>query len=159
MSGEHRGKGAAGNYPAPAPAFLLRTEQDTAVGQSKGTDGCSGSAPARSMHQQGHGSPPLSIATQQRPQPSFYQQHTRNEEGEEEPVTCSAPWERGGRVWRRSRQRKGDGEVWESRSQTAEGFHSTSPALGAIALSTQWACERETRSAVNPGMRGNGNCT
>lgn len=158
MSGEHRDKGAMGNYPAPAPAFLFRTEQDMAPEQSKGTDGRSSSAPAWSMHQQGYGSRSLSITTQQQPQPSFYQQHARNEEGEGEPVMCSAKWERGGRVWRRLRRRKGVGEVWESRSQTAEGFRSTSPALGAITLSAQWACERETRSAVNPGMRGNGNC-
>lgn len=39
MSGEHRDKGAMGNYPAPAPAFLFRTEQDMAPEQSKGTDG------------------------------------------------------------------------------------------------------------------------
>lgn len=67
-----------------------------------------------------------------------------------------ASTERGGRVQRGRRKRTGGGKVWESRSQAAEGFRSAWPALGAIALSG--AVSGETRSAVNPGMRGNGNC-
>ena len=41
MSGENRDKGAAGNYPALAPAFLPHAEQDTTPEQSRGPDGCS----------------------------------------------------------------------------------------------------------------------
>lgn len=38
--------------------------------------------------------------------------------------------------------KEGESKVWESRSQTAEGFRSTLPASGAIALSAQWGCEQ-----------------
>lgn len=53
----------------------------------------------------------------------------------------SMPWERGGRAWSRSRKRNGQGQVWESKSQTAKGFCSIT-SVGATALSTQWGCEQ-----------------
>lgn len=39
------------------------------------------------------------------------------------------------------KEEEGEGQVWESKSQTAEGFRSIT-SVGATALSAQWGCEQ-----------------